>query len=133
MVEARLFDFDKDYGMIQEWWTHHKSFAPQPKHLSKTGIVVEVDKEPVCAAWVYKTDSAFAIFEFVICDPEKDKQTRDKALSKLIQTAKQWTYDNGFEIIYSSIGISSYIKRLLNEGFVVADKHQTHVFYKFEE
>ena len=128
LVEARLFDFNKDYDMIQEWWSHHKSFAPKPQHL-----VVEVEREPVCAGWVYRTDSTICVFEFVICDPLKDKETRNQALSKLIQTVKLWAKEQGFGLIYSSIGISSYIKRLVDEDFVIADKHQTHVFYKIEE
>ena len=125
---TRPFILDKDYVTIESWWIKHCSFAPKPEHLSETGIIVEVDEEPACAGWIYKTDSSFCIFEFVVSNPDLQKDKRDLALSKLIEFVKQWAKDNGFTIIYSSIGIKSYIKRLKDGGFIVADTNQTHLF-----
>lgn len=127
-VVARPFLFEKDYATIDKWWIEHKSFAPKREHLSRTGFVVDIDSEPVCAGWVYRTDSAFCIFEFVVCNPDASKDDRDKALERLIKLVKAWAKDNRFGMIYSSIGIKSYIKRLRNEGFIVADTGQTHMF-----
>ena len=124
---TRLFDLDKDYAIIQEWWKQHGSFAPKPQHLSSTGLIIEADN-PLCAGWLYNTDSKICVFEFVVSNPNVSKDLRDAALTLLIQEIKKLASNRGYELIYSSVKGMKYINRLLAAGFIIADEEQVHCF-----
>jgi hypothetical protein len=126
---ARLFDFKKDYAIIKDWWISHGSFPPKPEHLSTTGIVVEADK-PVCAGWLYHTDSKICIFEFVVSDPKACKELRNDALNLLIEEAKRLSSERQYKLIYSSVKGVKYINRLKEAGFIEVDTDQTHCFFE---
>ncbi len=126
---TRSFDLTKDYAIIQEWWKLHGSFAPKPQHLSSTGLIIEADN-PLCAGWLYNTDSKICVFEFVVSNPNVDKHLRDAALTLLIEEIKKLASDRGYELIYSSVKGIKYIARLQAAGFIVADEDQVHCFYE---
>lgn len=123
----RSFNLAKDYATIQQWWEQHGSFAPRPEHLSTTGIIIEADN-PLCAGWLYNTDSKICVFEFVVSNPNVSKELRDAALTLLIEEIKKIASDRGYRLIYSSVKGMKYINRLQAAGFVVADEGQTHCF-----
>lgn len=125
---VRVFDFDKDYGILQQWWTAHGSNPPRPEHLSSTGLIVEVGGKPVCSGFLYNTDSKICVFEFVVCDPKASKDDRNVALPELIENIKQIAATRGYTLIYTSIYIKRYIERLKNAGFIVTNQNQTHLF-----
>jgi len=127
--KARKFDLSKDYDILFDWWSAHGSFPPKPEHLSDTGIVVEVEDKPVCAGFLYNTDSKICVFEFVVSDPKAKKSERNEALNALIKAVKSIAEQRGYTLIYTSLKIEAYIKKLKNAGFVEADKNQTHMFY----
>lgn len=133
MVISRTFDLSKDYDILSKWWSAHGSFPPKPEHLSHTGIVVEVEKKPVCAGFLYDTDSKICVFEFVVSDPSAKKQIRCDALNLLIETIKDIAEAREYSLIYTSVKIEAYIKKLKEAGFIVADRNQTHVFYEVGE
>lgn len=132
-ITSRAFDFNKDYVTIQVWWNKFSSFAPRREHLPQNGIIVEIDDTPACAGFLYKTDSKICVFEFVVSNPFIDKYSRDVALGRLIDNAKNWAETNDFSLIYSSIGIPKFISRLEEKGFMEADTGQTHMFYQVKK
>jgi len=127
-VRARKFDISKDYDILSSWWRAHDSFPPKREHLSPIGIVVEVEGKPVCAGFLYNTDSKICVFEFVVCDPEASKENRHDALNHLIETIQKLAKELEYTLIYTSINIESYIKKLEKAGFVETDNNQTHMF-----
>lgn len=132
MVSVRKFDLSRDYDILSEWWQAHGSFPPKPEHLSSTGIVVEAEDKPVCAGFLYQTDSKICVFEFVVSDPKADKQIRSDALKHLIQTIKSIAKEGEYTLIYTSIKIDAYINKLKDAGFIKADVNQTHMFCEIE-
>lgn len=130
MVEARKFDFNKDYDILQTWWNEHGLYPPKPEHLSNTGIIIEVEEKPACAGFLYHTDSKICVFEFVVSNPKIEKFQRERALKKLIEAvkniAKKWDY----HLIYTSINKEAYIKKLKDADFIEVDKNQTHMFFE---
>jgi len=130
MVRARKFDLSKDYDILVSWWRAHDSFPPNREHLSPIGIVVEVEGKPVCAGFLYNTDSKICVFEFVVSNPEATKDDRHKSLNYLIKTVQSLAKELKYTLIYTSVNIESYIKKLKNAGFIEADRNQTHMFYE---
>ena len=130
MVTVRGFKYSDDYDTISTWWKKHGSFAPKKPHLSDNGFIVYVDDSPICAGWVYNTDSAICVFEFVVSNPDATKEDRDLGLRQLIEYVKAWSEFKGYDLIYTSINISAYINKLKDSGFIEVDKNQTHMFYE---
>ena len=133
MVSRRRFNLEKDYDIIGRWWRKHGSYIPAPEYLSQTGLIIEIDNEPVAAGFLYKTDSAICVFEWVVVNPETEKESRDKALDYLIESAIEWSEKAGFKVIYSSLKEKKFIKRLEAKSFVKCDENQTHMFYGVEQ
>jgi hypothetical protein len=127
-LTMRLFNFDRDYGIIKAWWELHGSSVPKREHLPTTGIVIEVSGKPVSAGFLYRTDSRICVFEFVVVDPEASREDRDIALDLLIEAAMYWAKQEGYTLIYNSSGIQRFIARLEGKGFIKADTGQTHMF-----
>ena len=134
MVELsrRRFNFEKDYATVKAWWNAHGSNIPAPEYLSETGLIIDVDKNPVAAGFLYRTDSAFCLFKWFVVNPDASKEARDKALSYLIESAVAWCNQAGFKAIYTSTNVQKMIKRLEKAEFVQADKNITHLFYGVE-
>lgn len=128
MVRIRSFNFETDYDTIKEWWNKHGSFAPRKEQLPKHGLVVVDGRKPICAGFLYNTDSSICVFEFVISDPEAEKKLRDKSLRKLIDSIKSLSKKLDYNLIYTSINIEAYIRKLKDSGFIEVDKNQTHMF-----
>lgn len=123
----RQFSFLKDYPVISLWWEIHASYTPPAKYLSPNGIMVEVDGAPVACGFMYNTDAAICVFEFVVSDPRASKEARDMALDLLIMAAIQWAKAKKYGMIYTSVGMAKYIQRLEQHGFVRADANQQHM------
>lgn len=133
MVRARNIDLSKDYDTICAWWTAHGSFPPKPEHLAPIGVMVEIDRKPVCAGFLYNTDSKICVFEFVVSNPEASKKDRDECLRHLIDRIKGLAKELGYTLIYTSVNIEAYISKLKDAGFIEADKNQVHMFYEVKD
>lgn len=119
----------KDYPIVESWWEKHGAFPLSLEYYSKTGIIVE-GTVPLCAGWLYDTDSAICVFEFVVCNPDAPREERNKGLNELIKHIIKLAQKRNYKLIYSSVKGEKYIKRLMEQGFVEVDKEQTHCFYK---
>ena len=100
--------------------------------MPQTGVIVEVDEEPVACGFLYKTDSLLCIFEWMIANPSAPKQKRNDGIEYLIEFSKFWAIENGFKLIYTSTGVSKFINRMVDHGYIAADSSQTHLFFKVE-
>lgn len=129
LVIPRKFDKEKDYEMLCDWWKVHGSYAPMQCHLPPTGVVTEIDGEPISAGFLFNTDARICVIEFIICNPKVSKEKRDKGLNNLILFLRDLALKIGYNAIYNSTGIPKFIGRLKEAGFIEADKNQTHMFY----
>lgn len=119
-----------DYDTVAGWWKAHNEGFPPQEFLPGTGIVMEVEGKPVCAGFLYRTDSKICIFEWQACDPKAGKKERNVALDGLVDTAIWWAKENGFGMIHSSTNIQRFTKRLKDKGFIGKDRNYTNLFMK---
>ncbi len=125
MISVELFNPDKHYEAVCGWWTAQKWPTVPLSHLSGTGIVVSHDGKPAAAAWIYKTDSAYCLLEWIVASPEVRREARASALSALISSAKVAAQLMGFRSMFMTIKHESLAKRIRAQGFVATDSGMT--------
>lgn len=133
MIATELFKPDQHYKAVCEWWTAQNWPVLPLTHLSQNGIVVCVDGKPAAACWIFKTDSAWCLLEFIVADPSVRRETRANVLSVLISTAKLVAKMMGFGAIFLSVKSQSLAARLEKQGFKANDTGVTSFTFNLME
>lgn len=93
---------EEDYSVICDWWTKWE-WPILPKELLPQdglgGFMVEKNKKPIVAGFVYLTNSKGAWFDFIVSDPDYRENDRDDAVELLISGAEQFCIDLGIKSI----------------------------------
>lgn len=110
----------EDYEVVKSWWVKHGGHPVTPDVLPEYGLIIE----QYCAGWAYKTDSSVALIEWIIANPDTDKQERDTALTillqKLIDYCKLW----GFKNVMTYTASGALANRLLTHDFKITCKSE---------
>ena len=98
-MNVRLFDKQKDYKTLCEWWDDWDLTKHHPDALSETGIIISKDNVDICVGFIYSTDSYIAWFEFITINKKTTKQQRKGVLEKLGNVMVEKTKEMGFKLI----------------------------------
>lgn len=117
--------------MLATWWKAHKWPVIPAVTLPATGVVIYSDKDvPVCAGFLYTTDSVLGILEWVVSNPAFDeKPARSEAVDLLIEELLWRAKHRGIKAIYSFVKNERLMKRYVDAGFTVTDTGMTHVLW----
>lgn len=88
-------------------------------YLSENGFIAEVSGEPAAAGFIYRTDSAVAVFEYVVTNPKLTSSMRSAALNLLITYATEFARGLGFKAVFMACGSKSLAERMADHGFTV--------------
>lgn len=120
------------YDQVMTWFIGHK-WQPLPKQaLPEIGVVISSPdgKVGICAGFLYRTDSAIAMLEWVVSNPEySEKEERSQALDLLLEQILCRATDNGYKLVYAFLGNERLIKRYTDAGFEVGDANVTTVVW----
>lgn len=112
-----------NHPKLVEWWTA-QGWPPVPMAaLPKTGLIVD----DCCAGFLYRTDSTFALIEFIIANPKVENERRSKALDTLIEVLTKTAKEAGFVQLFTSTNHQNLIKRYTKHNYVVTDKNVTNL------
>ena len=93
---------EEDYEVICDWWTKWE-WPVLPKELLPQdglgGFMVEKNKKPIVAGFVYLTNSKGAWFDYIVSDPSYRENDRNHAVELLISGAEQFCVDLGIKTI----------------------------------
>jgi hypothetical protein len=113
-----------DYGMLCEWWSFWRFTAPPADCLPQTGIMVFDGEIPVCAGFLYKTNSAMCWIEFIVSNPNvKDKPLRRQSISYLISSLCEIGKQMGYRIGYASLKNHSLINDYVKNDFQIGSQN----------
>lgn len=113
------------YNIISKWWEAH-GWSPVPEdHLPSIGFIVFSKKEPIATGFLYKTDSAFGVMEWLLADKYSEYADRDQALDLVIQALFTAAKENNIKSIYTTTSHSRLKRRYENNGFLVGDPDTT--------
>lgn len=129
MIRFEFFEPNKHYQEISKLWEIQKWQVVPLSHLPKTGIVVYSNEKIAWAAWIYKTDSAFCILDWIVASPEIRKNERTETFEFLINEAKRITKELGFSTIFTVTRHEPLIDRMKKLNFSEMSNSMTSLIY----
>lgn len=104
---------DDDYPTLAAWWKWHRFPAPAKELLpddGRGGLLLLVDDIPVCAGYIFFTNSKFAWIEFIVSNPEYRENDRAVLLQHLINELTEIAKSKGYLVAYTSLKKESLIE-----------------------
>lgn len=125
MIRIELFDPQKHYETVCQWWAAQGWPKLPLTHLPQTGVIVFSGDSPAAAGWIYKTDSAYCWLEYIVANPDVRGEARASAISTLVSSAKCIAKVMGFQSCIMWLENESLAKRISAHGFEPTDKGVT--------
>jgi hypothetical protein len=120
------FDAATDFPVISTWWKEHKWPIVPLSFLPRNGIVIRHLGKPICAGFIYLTDTPIGLLEWVVSDPKSNKKDRDEALHLLIQRLCWMAQILGVVQLFSSSEHPKLSERLEENGFKMTSESVKH-------
>lgn len=115
-----------DHAMLANWWVAHKWPIIPEVALPKVGLVIENKGIPVCAGFLYQTDSVMAWLEFIVSNPACDTMERGQALDLLIEDLSAYAKELGFMSLFTSSNHTRLMERYKEHNFQLSDSGVSH-------
>lgn len=110
---------DSHYELLCSWWTDWGWKSPVKDFLPDCGMIVYDGEVPVCAAYLYVTNSSVSWLEWVISNKNyTDKENRKIALNLLLVTLTNIAQKTGFKYVYTILKHEGLIKAYESIGYV---------------
>ena len=124
-------DYEK---YLVKWWKDWKWVAPVKDFLpdsGKGGIMVLDKDTPVCAGYIYMTNSKVAWVDWIISDRNyKKKPQRKQAIFLLIETLTKMCRNLGFVFCYALIKNKNLMATYTELGYNEADSYNKEMIKK---
>lgn len=139
MITYKIFNLQQDsdfstyYPIVYKWWQDWDFSPVVPDMLSTRGIMVFNQGLPICAGWLYSTDSNTALFNWIISSREH-KEKRKGCMEQLFTEAEKLANNLGFGLLgiisvsnpflsnkVQKLGFDKYIDKNTNNYFKAID------------
>ena len=112
-----LVDWWKDWG----WEPPVRDFLPDD---GVGGIMILDGEEPVCAGFIYTTNSKVAWVDWIISSKTyRKKPQRQQAISLLVETLTNIARNTGHKFVYALIKNQSLVETYNQIGYVKGDSY----------
>lgn len=115
LFNAHLPEHRGYYNIAKKWWENRDWPIPMTENLSSTGMMVYQDNRPICAAWLYQTDSLMAVIGFLIADIKIKGRVKKRAIKFLLEELEEKARKMGFNIIFMPMESNSVARLAKNE------------------
>ena len=131
IIPLKYEDYD---NILVGWWKDWGWEAPMREFLPQDGeggIIVYDGDTPVCAGFLYNTNSKVAWVDWVISNKEyTHKENRKQALKLLIDTLNNMCKDIGKEYCYALLKHEGLIKMYEELGYKKGDSYTVEMIKK---
>lgn len=132
--ETRLLN-ENDYDeILVNWWKDWGWDAPTKDFLpenGKGGLIIFDGKDPICAGFIYMTNSGVAWVDWIISSKTyTDKNNRKEAIYLLIESLTLIAKNSGAKYSYALIKHKGLIKTYEESGYTQADSYSTEMIKK---
>ncbi len=102
---------EKDYDCLVSWWKWWR-WTPIPRNFlpdnGTGGIMIEKNKIPIVAGFIYYTNSDAVVVEWIVSNPEYKHKDRKQAVELLLKTIEEVCKKQGKNYMFS-IGRSKHL------------------------
>lgn len=120
--EWRLLTDEEIANILVPWWEKHKFPPVHLDYLSRTGIMVSKNGIDLYAGFVYYTQTAWGLLEFVVSNPSRESvQYKRGALERLVDIASVLSKEKGVKALFISTNNKGFRNQLLKSGFLDGD------------
>lgn len=122
-MEAKYFSFKDDYNDLIEWWSGWGwDTYPYLDTLPPTGIIIINNGKKICNCFIYKTDSSWAVINWILINPKTNKQERKGCLEYMIEQATLECKKMGFKLIDIMIDEKvNFINKAKQQGYLATE------------
>ena len=103
---------ESDWDTLVKWWDSWPEWTNPPKSFlpenGTGGLIVEKDKQPIVAGFLYFTNSQAVLLEWIISNPEYRNTDRQEAIELLINMAEEICKKQG-QVHMFSIGRNKHL------------------------
>jgi hypothetical protein len=130
-MQDRLWDIDKDYDTLVNWWTQWE-FGVVPKEcLPPAGVIVEDNGIPVCAGGLYKGEGTqFGFMEWIVVDKNIDKRLAHKGLKMCIDAIMRLAKHKNLKLVYTATKEQALHKRYIKYHDMVLTESNVKTFLR---
>lgn len=124
MLKAERFnlqsvqDYNHFYPIMEEWWKNKGWIPYHPEVLSKTGLMIYESETPVCAAWIFKTDSTVGLVGHIITSKDVKPKQKKVCLEFLFQALEQESKELGIKMLVFFMTTNSLTKIAEKLGYL---------------
>ncbi len=92
----------EDLKTLNKWWESWPKWqAPAKDFLPETALIVEKNNTPIVAGFLYFTNSAAVLLEWIISNPEYKEKDKKKAIETLVSSAEIFCKNNDKKYMFS--------------------------------
>ena len=96
---------ENDWDTLVSWWDAWPTWVNPPKDFlpdnGTGGLIIEKNNIPIAAGFLYFTNSAAVLLEWIISNPEYKEKDRKEAIETLIQSAEIFCKNNNKKYMFS--------------------------------
>jgi hypothetical protein len=127
MLNIRPLTYEDYDDTLVGWWADWGWTAPTRDFLpddGEGGLMVLDGDVPICAGYMYATNSKVAWVDWIISNKEyRKKPQRSEAISMLITTLTEISKNTGFKYCYALIKHQSLIETYKELGYTKGDEY----------
>ena len=95
---------ENDWDTLVSWWDAWPTWVNPPKDFlpdnGTGGLIIEKNNTPIVAGFLYFTNSAAVLLEWIISNPEYKEKDRREAIETLIQSAEIFCKNNNKKYMF---------------------------------
>lgn len=122
MIQIKQFKIDEHYEILEGWWKKQDFTPISIPSLSQTGLIAYKDNQPLASGFLYDTDSAWALIEWIVGNPDSNKDDRREAVGQVIEGLIVFAELKGKKLIHTITKHENLMKTYVDHGFIKADQ-----------
>ena len=114
----------QDYPVLLDWWKWFRFPAPKQAMLpnnGKGGIMITKEGKNICAGFIYQTNSAFCLIEYIVSNPNYKDTDRKEALKYLIDVLEKTGKSMGYKLVFSSVKNENLVNTFKDSDYTISN------------